>query len=103
MNTVIESRVNLLRLAECCLALESQGVPVTSKANLLATCVDCLADIFVANGAIPRVEDHADAADIVSRMLGPKTFNPEAYSVRSVRQSVLDEVEKLKKQRKEKL
>ncbi len=94
MNNIIETRIDLCRLAECCLAFEQSKIAVKSRSALVAACVDALADVLKKNNATVPVEDNDAAEAIIQRVLKPKVFDVSALNISALRQSVLEQAAK---------
>lgn len=86
---VVETRVDICRLAECALAFEQQGIALKSKSSLVAACIDGLSSILINNSAVPSVEDEHGARKIVKRVLSPKPFDAGSLKLSSIQQQVL--------------
>ena len=87
-HVVLETRLDLCRLAECALAFEAQSLPVRSKSALVSACVEALATVLKSNGAVPHITDEESARVIVDRVLQPKLFNAGSLSIGSIQQQV---------------
>ena len=86
----IETRLDVRRLAECCLVFERSRTGLT-KSALVALCVDTLATIFKDNDLSMEVEDTFAAESIIFRFCGKRTVDVSGVRVKTLQEQVLEQ------------
>lgn len=93
MKTVaIETRVDVRRLAECCLAFEQSRTGLT-KSALVALCVDTLATVLKDNDLSVEVEDTFAAESIIFRFCGKRSVDVSGVKVKTLQEKILEQTE----------